>query len=92
MKKNMVSQSRKLLYNSSMIHSTPALIEMDVYLVVEGNGEKRVYEHWVPLVNPKLRVVNSKPLLHDRYYERVKKRLEETGHIASFEGFLGAFV
>mgnify|MGYP001230945784 CR=1 FL=1 len=33
---------------------------MNIYLVVEGPvGEKRVYAHWVPLVNPRLRVVSS---------------------------------
>ena len=32
---------------------------MNVYLIVEGHGEKKVYAHWVPLVNPNLRVVNS---------------------------------
>lgn len=33
---------------------------MNIYLVVEGPvGEKKVYAHWVPLVNPMLRVVNS---------------------------------
>ena len=32
---------------------------MNIYLVVEGLvGEKQVYAHWVPLVNPSLRVVN----------------------------------
>lgn len=38
------------------------------------------------------RKADPKPLLHDRYYERVKRRLAETGHIGSFEGFLSAFV
>ena len=32
---------------------------MNVYLIVEGHGEKKVYAHWVPLVNPNLRVVTS---------------------------------
>lgn len=33
---------------------------MNIYLVVEGPvGEKRVYTHWVPLVNPNLRLVNT---------------------------------
>ncbi len=32
---------------------------MNVYLVVEGRGEKRVYAHWVPLVNPSLSVVDG---------------------------------
>ncbi len=32
---------------------------MNVYLVVEGDGEKKVYEHWVPLINPSLSVVES---------------------------------
>lgn len=32
---------------------------MNVYLIVEGKGEKKVYAHWVPLVNPSLSVVNS---------------------------------
>jgi hypothetical protein len=33
---------------------------MNIYLVVEGPiGEKKVYAHWVPLVNPNLRLVNS---------------------------------
>jgi hypothetical protein len=31
---------------------------MNIYLVVEGPvGEKRVYTHWIPLVNPALKVV-----------------------------------
>lgn len=42
-----------------MIHSIPASIKMNVYLVVEGKGEKKVYAHWVPLVNPNLSVVDS---------------------------------
>ena len=32
---------------------------MNVYLVVEGTGEKPVYAHWAPLVNPDLSVVDS---------------------------------
>jgi len=33
---------------------------MNLYLVVEGPvGEKQVYAHWVPLVNPNLKIVNS---------------------------------
>ena len=32
---------------------------MNVYLIVEGNGEKKVYAHWVPLVNPSLSIVSS---------------------------------
>ena len=40
-----------------MIHSIQVSTEMNVYLIVEGNGEKKVYTHWVPLVNPKLSVV-----------------------------------
>ncbi len=33
---------------------------MNIYLVVEGRvGEKQVYAHWVPLVNPSLTVVHS---------------------------------
>ena len=35
---------------------------------------------------------NPKPLLHNTYFKRVKTRLETTGHIASFEDFLAAFV
>jgi hypothetical protein len=31
---------------------------LNIYLVVEGTGEKRVYTHWVPLVNPALTVVD----------------------------------
>ena len=42
-----------------MIRSIPVPIKMNVYLIVEGNGEKKVYTHWVPLVNPNLSVVNS---------------------------------
>ena len=42
-----------------MIHSTQVSTEMNVYLIVEGDGEKKIYTHWVPLVNPKLSVVNS---------------------------------
>ena len=32
---------------------------MNVYLIVEGNGEKKVYAHWVRQVNPSLSIVNS---------------------------------
>ena len=32
---------------------------MNVYLIVEGNGEKKIYEHWVQLINPSLSIVNS---------------------------------
>lgn len=33
---------------------------MNIYLVVEGNvGEKQVYAHWVPLVNPSISVVSN---------------------------------
>jgi len=33
---------------------------LNIYLVVEGPvGEKQVYSHWVPLVNPKLSVVKT---------------------------------
>ena len=35
---------------------------------------------------------NPGALLHDKYFERVKGRLEQTGHISSFEGFLAAFM
>lgn len=42
-----------------MIRSILVPIKMNVYLIVEGNGEKKVYTHWVPLVNPNLSVVNS---------------------------------
>lgn len=30
-----------------------------MYLIVEGVGEKKVYAHWIPLVNPELRIVHS---------------------------------
>ncbi len=32
---------------------------MNVYLIVEGEGEKKVYAHWVRLINPSLNIVNS---------------------------------
>jgi hypothetical protein len=33
---------------------------VNIYLVVEGPvGEKQVYAHWIPLVNPRLRIVND---------------------------------
>ncbi len=32
---------------------------MNVYLIVEGDGEKKVYAHWVPLLNPSLSIVSS---------------------------------
>jgi soluble cytochrome b562 len=39
---------------------------MNIYLVVEGPvGEKRVYAHWVPLVNPRLRVVSYLDMVVD---------------------------
>ena len=49
------------------------------------------------LLNEKYRALtykkgNPKSLLHDMYFKRVKMRLETTGHIASFEDFLAAFV
>jgi hypothetical protein len=34
---------------------------------------------------------NPKALLNDKYFEQVKKRLEDTGHISSFRFFLNAF-
>ena len=34
---------------------------------------------------------NPKPLLHKTYFAEVKKRFEQTGHIASFSGFIDAF-
>ncbi len=55
-------------------------------------------EHYLrKLLNDKYRNLtytkrNPKALLHDTYFKRVKKRLETTGHIASFEDFLAAFV
>lgn len=35
---------------------------------------------------------NPGVLLHEKYYERVRGRLESTGHIRSFNDFLSAFV
>ncbi len=35
---------------------------------------------------------NPTPLLHPKYFGRVKQRLENTGHISSFAHFLQAFV
>jgi hypothetical protein len=35
---------------------------------------------------------NPGALLHNSYFQRVKERLEQTGHIASFQSFLSAFV
>lgn len=35
---------------------------------------------------------NPLALLHRKYYERVKARSENSGHLASFKDFLGAFV
>lgn len=35
---------------------------------------------------------NPSALLNDKYFERVKSRFTETGHIPSFEPFLNAFV
>lgn len=35
---------------------------------------------------------NPKVLLHDKYYERVKRRFETTGHVSSFNDFLSAFI
>jgi hypothetical protein len=35
---------------------------------------------------------NPIALLHPNYFKRVKQRLDNTGHIKSFEHFLGAFV
>jgi hypothetical protein len=34
---------------------------------------------------------NPEALLHNKYFQRVKERFEETGHIASFKAFLNAF-
>ncbi len=39
---------------------------MNIYLVVEGPiGEKFVYAHWVPLVNPALAIANNINEVHD---------------------------
>ena len=35
---------------------------------------------------------NSNALLNRSYFDRLKRRLEQTGHISSFRGFLTAFV
>ena len=35
---------------------------------------------------------NPKPLCHDGYFLQLKSRLNDTGHIESFKGFLTAFV
>jgi len=35
---------------------------------------------------------NPGALLHDKYFQRVKARLDTTGHITSFNDFLSAFV
>ena len=35
---------------------------------------------------------NPNALLHSKYFQRVQERLEQTGHIRSFEAFLTAFV
>jgi len=32
---------------------------MNIYVVVEGKGDKKVYTHWIPLVNRQMSVVNS---------------------------------
>jgi len=32
---------------------------MNIYVVVEGRGDKKVYEEWVPLVNPSLSYVEN---------------------------------
>lgn len=44
--------------------------------------------------NPRITYTKSKPthLLHSTYFSEVKKRLNDTGHIASFDNFLRAFV
>jgi len=34
---------------------------------------------------------NPRALSHNTYFRRVRERLEDTGHIASFDSFLGAF-
>ena len=55
-------------------------------------------EHYLrKLLNEKYRNLtytkrNPKALLHKKYFERVKRRLETTGHISSFRDFLTAFV
>lgn len=35
---------------------------------------------------------NPRPLYHQSYFERVRNRFDNTDHIASFDGFLSAFV
>jgi hypothetical protein len=35
---------------------------------------------------------NPGALLHVKYFEQIKNRLKDTGHIASFGAFLQAFV
>ncbi|MCH8041517.1 MAG: hypothetical protein IH977_14425 [Nitrospinae bacterium] len=44
--------------------------------------------------NPILRYKKNRPsfILNDKYYNRVKERFDETGHISSFGDFLMAFV
>jgi len=34
---------------------------------------------------------NPKVLMHEKYFEQITKRLRETGHIASFRGFMDCF-
>ncbi len=64
-------------------------MKMNVYLIVEGDGEKKIYAHWVPLVNPSLSIVNSLDEVRDnnliiysgggypRYLDVIKNGVED---------------
>ncbi len=42
---------------------------MNVYVVVEGKGDRIVYRSWIPLVNPDLRSVDSiSEVTRDNFY------------------------
>jgi hypothetical protein len=71
---------------------------MNIYLVVEGMiGAKMVYEHWVPLVNPELRVKRNIEEVDQNslwivggggapsYYDVIKAGAEDVANNGSFD-------
>lgn len=42
---------------------------MNFYVVVEGIGEKQVYKHWIPCVNPELKFAATSDLVnHNSFF------------------------
>lgn len=70
---------------------------MNIYLVVEGLGEKKVYPKWIRIVNPKLRCVNEITAVHKNhvyivsgggypsYFQVIEDAVEDVSINASFD-------